>query len=145
MSPQELKEEFILMRAQGWSFDRIAIKLRKSKQTLINWSRELDEEIANLRAIELESLNERFFLSKQAKIAVFGEILQKIRNEIDSRDLSSVATDKLLDLFLRYHSTLEEEHIEPRFKTSAEVSSAKKDRADFDRLTEVVEIELKAV
>ena len=51
-----IKQEFIELRAKGWSFDKIAKKLGKAKQTLIDWSKELQDEIANRKAIELEAL-----------------------------------------------------------------------------------------
>lgn len=51
MKDQETKERFVELRAKGWSFDRIARELKVSKQTLINWSRELALQIGNLKAI----------------------------------------------------------------------------------------------
>lgn len=41
----ETKQQFIELRAKGWSFDKIAKKLGKAKQTLIDWSKELDKDI----------------------------------------------------------------------------------------------------
>ena len=134
MEPIELKEKFILLRAKGYSFDRIAKELGKGKQTLVNWSRELEEEIANLKSIEIEALNERFFISKQHKIEVFGELLSKIKGEIEERDLHDVPTDKLMDLFLKYYTLLEAERIEPKFKSSGEINEAKSDKEALDRL-----------
>lgn len=134
METREVRERFILLRAQGWSFERLAKELGKAKQTLVNWSKQYEEEIANLKAVELESLNERFFLSKQAKIQAFGEVLERIRREIKVRDLSDVPTDKLMDLFLKFYVLLETERVEPRFKTSTEITDSKKDKAALDRL-----------
>lgn len=129
-----IKEKFITLRAQGMSFDRLARELGKSKQTLVNWSKELEEEIANLKSMELEALNEQFFLSKQHKIRAFGEVLAKLKTEIDARDLSQVPTDKLMDLFLRYYAVLEAERIEPKFRSSSEIDEAKEDKAALDTL-----------
>jgi DNA-binding XRE family transcriptional regulator len=134
MEPNELKEKFILLRAQGYSFDRLAKELGKSKQTLVNWSKELEEEIANLKSMEIEALNERFYLSKQHKIQAFGEVLDKIKAEMSARDLSDVPTDKLMDLFLKYYALLEAERIEPRFRSSSEIREAKGDKAALDTL-----------
>jgi len=134
MESSELKEKFILLRAKGYSFDRLAKELGKSKQTLVNWSKELEEEIANLKSMEIEALNERFYLSKQHKIQAFGEILDKIKTEMSARDFSDVPTDKLMDLFLKYYALLEAERIEPRFRSSSEVREAKVDKAALDKL-----------
>jgi hypothetical protein len=134
MSATELKEKFIVMRAKGMSFDRIAKELGKCKQTLVNWSKELEEEIANLKNIEIEALNEQFYISKQHKIQAFGEVLNKIRGEINARDLSEVPTDKLMDLFLKYYALLEADRIEPKFRSSSEIREAKHDKASLDTL-----------
>ena len=50
METTELKERFIDLRAKGWSFDKIAKETGKAKQTLIDWSKELQDEIANRKA-----------------------------------------------------------------------------------------------
>lgn len=133
MEPIELKEKFILLRAKGYSFDRIARELGKNKQTLVNWSREFEEEIANLKSMEIEALNERFFISKQHKIEVFGELLNKIKAEIEERDLQEVPTDKLMELFLKYYTLIESERIEPKFKSSCEINETKSDKEALDR------------
>lgn len=141
MEPTELKEKFISLRAKGHSFDRIAKKLGKSKQTLVNWSRDLDEEIANLKSIELEALNEQFYLSKRRKIEVLGRILKKLKTEIDKRDLTEVSTDKLMDLFLKYYALLEDEWVEPVFRSEAEIREAKADKEALDRLVGASRVE----
>ena len=61
MKEQEIKTGFVELRAKGWSYDRIAQELKVSKQTLIIWSKELACEIANLKAIELETLPGKIF------------------------------------------------------------------------------------
>jgi transposase len=53
MENQKTKEQFIQLRAQGVSYSNISKKIGKSKQTLIDWGKELEEEIRNLKAIEL--------------------------------------------------------------------------------------------
>lgn len=68
MKDQETRERFVELRAEGWSFDRIAQELKASKQTLVNWGKELALEISNLKAIELEALREKFYLLKSQKV-----------------------------------------------------------------------------
>lgn len=149
MDPIEAKEKFILLRAKGYSFDKLTKELGKCKQTLINWSKEFEEEIANLKSMEIESLNEQYYLSKHRKIEVLGETLTKLKTEIDERDLKDVSTDKLMELFLKYYALLEAERIEPRFRSSSEITESKEDKAALNRLlgTEKIELhgELKSV
>jgi uncharacterized protein YjcR len=61
MTDQETINRFILMRSQGWSYNRIAEQLNVSKPTLIKWSREHEFEINNLRTMETEAMAERIF------------------------------------------------------------------------------------
>ena len=51
MMDEATKHQFIECRASGMSFDRIAEKLKVSKPTLINWSRDSSLEIQNLKAL----------------------------------------------------------------------------------------------
>ena len=44
-------QTFIELRAKGVPYAAISKQLGKSKQTLINWSRDHEQDIANARAI----------------------------------------------------------------------------------------------
>lgn len=131
----EIKERFIDLRAKGYSFDKIAKELGKAKQTLIDWSKDLQEEIANRKALELEALYEKHYLLKESRLQVFGELLSKMRAEINKRDLSDVPTDKLLDLMIKYNSLVTEELVEPKFKASQEIAEERIDRELLQELT----------
>ena len=131
----ETKERFIELRAKGLSYDKIAKKLGKAKQTLIDWSKDLQEEIANRKALELEALYETYYLQRENRLQMFGAMLTKIKEEVEGRDLSDVATDKLLELFLKYNSQVKEEIVEPIYKSSQELTEEKEDRELLDALT----------
>jgi predicted transcriptional regulator len=135
MESIETKERFIELRAKGWSFDKIAKELGKAKQTLIDWSKELQDEVANRKALELEALYETYYLLKENRLQTFGGLLNKIKDEVLSRDLSDVPTDKLLDLFLKYNSQIKEEIVEPIFKTSLEIYEERQDKELLEALT----------
>jgi transcriptional regulator len=135
MESVEIKEKFIELRAKGWSFDKIAKELGKAKQTLIDWSKELQDEIANRKALELEALYETYYLLKENRLQTFGGLLNKIKDEVLSRDISDVPTDKLLDLFLKYNSQIKEEIVEPIYKTSLEIYEERQDKELLEALT----------
>jgi transposase len=105
------KKEFIQLRAKGISFNKIDSKLSVSKTTLIEWSKELEREIANLRAMELEELQQMYFVQKQKRIELFGSQLERIIKELETRDLSDVQTEKLLDFKLKYLDFLKREEL----------------------------------
>ena len=121
MENHKTKEQFIQLRAQGVSYSNISKKIGKSKQTLIDWGKELEEEIRHLKAIELEAIYEKYFLLKEARLQSFGIVTQRIRQEIESRDFSDIPTEKLLDLFLKYNSIIKQEIPEITFNNSGEV------------------------
>jgi hypothetical protein len=118
----ELKADFVQLRAKGLPYVRIAEQLGVAKSTLANWNAELEAQIASARALELEALQEVFFLLKEGRIRLLGEQLQRLRNELANRDLSSVPTDKLIELLLKYQAALKEEFVEVRPLSDAELS-----------------------
>ncbi len=115
MKNQKTKEKFVELRAEGLSFDRISKKLRTSKQTLIDWSKEFGREISLLKAVELEALHEQYFMSKERRIVLFGEKLKSIKGELDKRKLKDISTDKLFDLLIKYDTVLQQEVTELSF------------------------------
>jgi len=137
METIEQKEKFIELRAKGYSFDKIAKELGRAKQTLIDWSKELEEEIANHKALELEALYEKYYLHKETRLQTFGELLGKIKKEIEKRNLSDVSTEKLLELYLKYQAQAKEEVTDPVFKSSKEAEDERADKELLDELTTV--------
>ena len=79
METNEKKEKFIQLRAKGYSFDKIAKKLQMSKQTLIDWNKELEEEISNFKAMELELLYEKYYLTREQRLQTFGQMLSRLK------------------------------------------------------------------
>ena len=141
METIETKRRFIELRGKGYSFDKIAKELGKAKQTLLDWSRELDQEIAQAKALELDSLYESYSLYKEARLKTLGEILSKLKKEVDNRDLTDLPTDRLLDLFLKYEGVVKESLVEPVFKSSREIEEEKEDRLLLEELTSLEGLE----
>jgi len=121
----ELKSQFIELRAKGWSYSRIAKKLKVGKTTLSNWSSELEAEIASLKAMELEALYERYYLTKEERIKLLGEQLKAIESELNIRTLETVSTDKLLEMKLKIFLALKEEYTEVRPLSDQEIRALK--------------------
>lgn len=138
MGDLEDKEKFIELRAKGWTFDKIAKELHKRKATLIDWSKELESEIANRKSIELEVLYEKHYLLKEQRIEKLGNLLNKIINEIDNRNLKDIPTDKLFDLLLKYNKEIKEEMIEPVYKSTMEIEN---ERQSYELLKTLTVIE----
>jgi transposase-like protein len=120
MGREEKRAEFIRLRAKGHSYSQIAERLDVAKGTLSNWNAELEADVAQLKAIELEALHEEYFLLKEGRIRLLGDQLRSIREEVESRDLSDVDTVKLHELMLKYFDELKGEYTEARPLSEAE-------------------------
>ena len=129
------KEKFIELRAKGWSFDKIAKSLKISKVTLVGWSKEYEEEISNLKALELEALYEKYYLLKEHRISNFGKVLKKVKDELDKRNFKDVQTDKLIEIYNKMYIMAKDEIIEPVFKSTLEITQEKAHRELLDMIT----------
>jgi hypothetical protein len=96
MNDLEKQQRFVFLRAEGWSFARIAEDLKISKPTLINWSRKFQFEIQNQRAIITEVMLEKWLASRDVRVNALGEQLRKVEAELTKRDLSTLTTHQLL-------------------------------------------------
>ncbi len=101
MKDNETRDKFVELRAQGKSFAAIADELGVSKPTLIDWSRDMQVLIANLRAVHDEALLERYRLTKERQLQALSQQLEIVETEISKRGLSDIPTDKLYNILLR--------------------------------------------
>ena len=91
------QKKFLIFRADGLLFDKIAIKLKVTKKTLIQWSRIYQEHIQDLQFQDMRDLKEQYRYDKKAQYEQLLKQLEKFNKAIDEADLSS-ATIK--DLYL---------------------------------------------
>ena len=105
----ELKPEFIELRASGLSLAKIAERLSVSKTTLIAWERELTNEIAEARFLEMQALLETYKVCKAERVKFLGKMYQRLTEELAQRDLSEVDSVKLLEMLLKVEQRLETE------------------------------------
>ena len=69
----ETQQKFILLRAQGATFARIAQELGVARGTLVNWSRKFQFDINNLRAMELEHLQEQLIATREQRARLLAD------------------------------------------------------------------------
>ena len=97
---EEHIEEFIELRIQGWSYDKIAQHLNVSKPTLIKWN--ADQEVKRVidigKLARLEAIIKKYELYKEATLEQNAIVLRKLRQELGGRDFSEVPTEKLMKL-----------------------------------------------
>ena len=113
MLPAETKQEFIKLRAEGLSYEKIQKELGISKSTCSKWEQQLADQIAEYKAEQLKELYNEYGMLKEARIKRLGDTVNKLKTAIDNLDLSEVAPEKLLDLYLKYTDALKSEYIAP--------------------------------
>jgi len=120
MRTQAERRKFIQLRAEGLSLEKIARKMRISKSTLLRWSRKYESEIADLKAGRLEALREQYCLSVEAKVTMWGKIVNEIGPELTGRRLSNIASETLLNMLMKAQDRLEEAYVEPESNSENE-------------------------
>ncbi|MEM5007409.1 hypothetical protein ABEP42_13950 [Priestia megaterium] len=121
-------EKFMELRAKGKSFNQIAQQLKVGKQTLIDWNKEFKEEVANRKAVEIEALQEKYFLTVQKSIEFYGSKIQRLETELKHRELLEVSTEKLFELLLKYRAALKDLSMEPIFLTEKEAKESQNEQ-----------------
>lgn len=110
MKPQEAKEQYILLRAEGKSQSTIAKELHISKSTCTSWERELEQAIADRKAEQLAILYDSYYMTKEARIKKLGGTLENIENALATADLTQMQPKELLEYKLKYTAALKEEY-----------------------------------
>ena len=125
MKPQEVKQEYIRLRAEGKSYSCITDKLHISKSTCTKWEQQLAKKIAQLKEEELNTLYDSYHMKKEARIRQLGDTLKKVEDALAKTDLTEVAPEKLLDFKLKYTEALQKEYIatDPAFKLKESIDA----------------------
>jgi transposase len=98
MKDQETQQRFIFLRSQGATFAHIAQELSVSRGTLVNWSRKFQHEIKNLRAMELEALQEQLIQTREKRARALSEVLSRVEEELKKRNIAELSTSRLYSL-----------------------------------------------
>ena len=95
---------FVMQRAQGKSFDKIADDLGISKPTLIKWQGELFAQIREQEFYEVQAITEAYAVTRRqrfdATAKTLGAVLAELTRRVDTDQLADMATDKLVNLAL---------------------------------------------
>ncbi|MDQ1340929.1 MAG: hypothetical protein QG567_2087 [Campylobacterota bacterium] len=134
----EKQRDFILLRANGLSYDKIAQKLKTSKATLIQWSKLFDENIQEVQFHAFIQIKESYQWSLKSKYETLLKQLQKIDDGILNADLSQSSIKELFTI--KNHLVLALETIEKKISIKSHVvtTNALGDKEDIPmRLSEV--------
>lgn len=116
------RQQFIELRAKGYSFQRISDELDISKPTLIEWSKDdtTNRDIQNQRTLLVDDLQERYAITRRHRIELFGQCLQKAKDELSSRDMSDIPTERLVTMVIKLSDTLKADETELELVGEAE-------------------------
>lgn len=117
MNKQEQKERFLELRIGGETFEKIASNIGVSKQTLFNWSKDLEikEAIDIARSIRYQAILNQYEATKKDKIEFYSLLSNKVKNEISNIDLGKMRPEKLLDVLIKCEARLADLVVGRRF------------------------------
>ena len=121
METTKQQMEFITLRADGLSFDKIAKQLKVSKVTLIQWSKLFEDNIKELQFLAMVEIKKQFSHSIKSRYEILLKQLDKIDNAILEADLSEESLKDLIQL--QQHTSTQITIIENKVSVSAYVTT----------------------
>lgn len=114
----EEKEKFIQLRAQGFSFDKIAEELQVSKNTLLSWSGEFFEEVKEAQFNEYEKLLEEYKVHRTKRFEHNCKLLNACYEELDKKleRLEKLSVPELVKLIETLEKRIAEESARAEIK-----------------------------
>jgi len=98
------EKEFLILRTNGLSFDKIAKNLNVSKPTLVKWSKIYQDEIQDLKAMDLLVLKEKYQYTQKETYETLLKQMKKVEDAITNTDFSKL---NIKDLMLTKANLLE--------------------------------------
>lgn len=92
------QKKFLLLRADGMSFDKIVKELNVSKPTLIQWSKLYADDINDLQFQLLVDLKEQYKYTQRFKYEHLLKYLTKTDEVLDQIDLSDIKFKDLMQI-----------------------------------------------
>src|SRR5688572_12755142 len=95
MHSTETRQKFIILRAKNRGLCGIAEELNISPGTAYTWDSLFQDEIAQLRAMEIEAIRESVLPNYQQELGYLADELKRVQAELRERDYGYVNTDQL--------------------------------------------------
>ena len=113
MHGTDTKSQFLQLRAKGWSLARIATQINVSPRTLVDWNRQLSDELRVLKALEIEALQEKILATHEAELTRLSRQLQRVEEEAAERKLKFVDTEDLFRLSALLRAEIRKIRLDP--------------------------------
>ena len=95
MHSTETINQFLDLRAQGWSFARIADHLHVSKPTLLDWSHKHQSELEAMQANQQRSIQEAAQASQELRLEHLTLFHTSLRHELIKRTLQTLSDEEI--------------------------------------------------
>jgi predicted DNA-binding protein YlxM (UPF0122 family) len=95
MHSTETINQFLNLRAQGWSFARIADHLHVSKPTLLDWSRKHQSQLEAIAANQKRSAHAATQASHELRLEHLTLFHTTLRRELIKRTLQTLSDDEI--------------------------------------------------
>lgn len=96
MKPLSDHQNFIELRAQGYSYRKIAQILDISKDTCVEWNKNFHDAIDSCRKNAFSELIQKYILSKETQLKLISDTINRINEEIKNQDWKGINLSKLL-------------------------------------------------
>ena len=124
MHSQDTINKFIELRAQNISIRNIADQIGAHRNTLLQWQQKYAGEIDNLRAIELEAIQERVLPKYEQELAELAEEYKRVTAELRTRDYDFESTAFLANRQFTLLSRMDKLRVLPRITPPKETSES---------------------
>jgi hypothetical protein len=105
--PEELKTNFLELRARGVSYGQIAEAIGVSKPTLVQWGKAMAEEIADLQAAERELVREKLLGNFEQWLGRQVHHFNRLDTEFGRRELKYSPTESVFRMMMASRKVLE--------------------------------------
>jgi len=106
MYPSTKIGQFMTLRANGWSLDKIAKQINVSKSTLWGWDVKHQNEVHLLKHMQLERVQEQYLPSYEDELKSVSTQLNRIEEALAKHDLSTMTPAFLMQMSLQYRDRL---------------------------------------
>ena len=101
------QQKFMVLRAEGKSFDEIAKRINVSKPTLIKWSKEFKEKVAELTKIYEEQFIAEQKIKRTLRAQIVSNELDAAYDELRKTDYKNLSKKDLISMIEKLELKLE--------------------------------------
>jgi hypothetical protein len=119
MHTEDKRNQFIELRALGFSYTKIAAEIGVAKRTLVEWNKQHADEIDHLQVAEREAIRERLVGSREEWIKRKFAHFERLDTEFARREFKYSPTESVFRMLVDQRESLEKDFFPESQKPSA--------------------------